>query len=78
MMSATPIRLGSRMATHAIGFQVSAAMFGVAVIPTTAGVAAQAYGLETVARLSVILAALLFVSHEMLVHRSLTSRPASS
>jgi len=78
MMSATPIRLGSRMATHAIGFQVSAAMFGVAVIPTTAGVAAQAYGLETVARLSVILAALLFVSHEMLVHRSLTLRPASS
>ena len=78
MMSATPHRLGSRMATHAIGFQVSAAMFGVAVIPTSAGLAAQSFGLEIVARASVVLAARLFGSHELLLARCLKSRPESN
>jgi fucose permease len=78
MMSATPIRLGPRMATHAIGFQVSAAMFGVAVIPTSAGLAAQAFGLEVVARLSLFIAALLFGAHEFLVWASVRRHPASN
>jgi fucose permease len=78
MMSGTPLRLGPRMATHAIGFQVSAAMFGVAVIPTSAGIAAQSFGLEIVAKSSVVLAALLFGAHELLVSRSLRLRPESS
>ena len=78
MMSATPQRLGARMATHAIGFQVSAAMFGVAVIPTSAGLAAQAFGLEIVAKSSVVLAALLFGSHELLIACSVTRRSSSS
>lgn len=70
MMSATPTRLGDRMASHAIGFQVSAAMFGVAVIPTSAGLLAQSFGLEIVAKLSFVVAVLLSGSHELLLAQS--------
>ena len=78
MMSATPKRLGTRFATHAIGFQVSAAMFGVAVIPTAAGLAAQSFGLQIVAVISVVIAALLLMSHEILLHWHLNPAPSSS
>lgn len=75
MMSATPSRLGERMASHAIGFQVSAAMFGVAVIPTSAGLLAQSFGLEIVAKLSFVVAGLLLASHELLLART-TKHPS--
>lgn len=38
LMSLTPARLGSNIAMHAIGFQVSAAVLGGAAIPTLAGI----------------------------------------
>ncbi len=40
LMSLTPARLGSHVALHAIGFQVSAAVLGGAAIPTLAGILA--------------------------------------
>ena len=41
MMSLTPVRLGSGMALHAIGFQVSAATLGIVTIPTVGGILAE-------------------------------------
>jgi fucose permease len=41
MMSLTPARLGSAVALHAIGFQVSAATLGIVTIPTVAGLLAE-------------------------------------
>ena len=41
MMSLTPRRLGSGMALHAIGFQVSAATLGIITIPTVGGFIAE-------------------------------------
>ena len=40
LMSLTPARLGSRVAVHAIGFQVSAGTLGIVGIPTLAGLLA--------------------------------------
>ena len=71
LMARTPQRLGTRMATHAIGFQVSAAMLGVALLPGAAGIAAQTAGLEIVPLIAVALSLLLFVIHERLLRRSL-------
>ena len=67
LMARTPQRLRPEHATHAIGFQVSAAMFGAATVPGLAGLLAQSAGLEVVAVLAVILAALLCGTHELLL-----------
>jgi fucose permease len=48
LISGTPRRLGTRYATHAIGFQVAAAYLGAAAIPGLAGVLAHAIGLEVI------------------------------
>lgn len=60
MMARTPARLGP-LAVHAIGFQVAAAMAGVAVLPGLMGVAADLLGPEAVPVLLVGLALLLTV-----------------
>jgi fucose permease len=61
LMALTPHRLGPA-AQHAIGFQVSAATAGVALVPTLAGLAGQRWGLGAVpisiAALALLLAAL--------------------
>lgn len=48
LMAETPRRLGLGLAAHAVGFQVSGAILGVAVIPALAGLAADAFGLQAV------------------------------
>ncbi|CAA9561768.1 MAG: hypothetical protein AVDCRST_MAG43-1838 [uncultured Thermomicrobiales bacterium] len=48
LMSLTPIRLGSPIALHAIGFQVSAAVLGGAILPTVAGLLARQFGLGAI------------------------------
>lgn len=68
LMSMTPHRLGAANATHAVGFQVSAGMVGAALVPGLAGLLAEAWGLEVVARFAVLLAILLFGTHELLVY----------
>lgn len=49
MMSLTPGRLGQSVSTHAIGFQVSAAVLGAAAIPSLAGVLSERTSLVAVA-----------------------------
>jgi fucose permease len=44
IMAQTPTRLGAAAAMHAVGFQVAAAMLGVAVLPAALGVAADLAG----------------------------------
>lgn len=65
----TPQRLRSDLATMAIGFQVSAAMVGVVAIPGLTGVGVQFGGLEVMGLVSVVAAALMFATHECLLHR---------
>jgi fucose permease len=68
LMARTPQRLGAGYAAHAVGFQVSAAMLGAAVVPGIAGLLAQGRSLEAVARFAVLLAMLLWAGHELLLH----------
>jgi fucose permease len=67
LMTRTPQRLGPAVAAHAVGFQVGAAMIGAAVVPGAVGLAAEGYGLETVAPAAVGLAGLLWLLHEVLL-----------
>jgi fucose permease len=60
MMARTPARLGP-LAVHAIGFQVAAAMAGVAVLPGAMGVAADLFGPNAVPVLQLGCAVLLAV-----------------
>ena len=72
LMSRTPQRVGANIATHAIGFQVAAAMLGVAIVPGMAGLFAQWIGLESVALFAICLAALLAAMHELLLFQAAT------
>lgn len=56
LMARTPARLGAALAVHAIGFQVSAAMAGVAVLPWVLGIAADVLGARAVPPLILALA----------------------
>ncbi len=69
LMTRTPQRLGKALAAHAIGFQVSAAMIGVAALPSLCGVLAQWLGLEMVARAAVGMAVVVLALHEALLLR---------
>lgn len=68
LMTRTPQRLGKARAAHAIGFQVSAAMVGAAVLPSTCGWLAQSRGLEMVTVATVAMAGALLLIHEALLH----------
>jgi fucose permease len=70
LMAATPGRLGEGHAGHAVGFQVSAGMLGAALVPGLAGLLVGPLGLEAVPRLAVLLAALLLLTHELLLRVS--------
>jgi len=67
LMTRTPQRVGAGVAAHAIGFQVSAAMTGVGVLPSLAGVLAQYQGLHVVPVLLIALAVLVLILHETLL-----------
>jgi hypothetical protein len=69
-MARTPARLGSDRAAHAIGFQVSAAMIGVAAIPGLLGVIGERFGLEFIGLGLLLLTLLLFGLHEWLLRRA--------
>lgn len=68
LMSRTPQRLGHDVAVHAVGFQVSAAMLGAAT-PGLVGLFVDRMGLELIPRFALVLAGLLFVTHEVLLRR---------
>ena len=69
LMTRTPERLGPAVATHAVGFQVGSAMVGVAVVPAAVGLLADGFGLDTVGPAAVVVAAVLWLLHEVLVRR---------
>lgn len=67
LMTLTPRRIGVDAAAHAVGFQVSAATLGVAVVPSVAGLLSQWLGLSAIPPLVVLCALVLAVLHEVLV-----------
>ena len=70
LMTKTPQRMGPEMAAHAIGFQVSAGILGVAALPSLTGFLAQRFGLETVAFATVAMAVAVLLLHEGLLRGS--------
>ena len=70
LMTRTPQRLGSSVSAHAVGFQLGAAMIGVAVIPGTLGLLATRFGLQAIPLGTIILAGVLWS-----LHQRLTSHP---
>lgn len=67
MMTRTPQRLGTALAAHAIGFQVSAAVLGAAALPSLSGLLAEKFGLETIAVVAAGLACIVLLLHESLL-----------
>ena len=64
LVSATPGRIGTEHATHAIGAQVAAAYLGAAAIPGVTGILARAYGLEIIGPMLTIAAGAVLCVHE--------------
>jgi fucose permease len=70
LMARTPQRLGRNLSTHAVGFQVGAAMIGAAAVPGCLGLVAGVGGLEAVPVGAVVLAGVLWLLHERLRRRA--------
>ena len=67
LMGETPRRIGRDVATHAVGFQISSATLGVALLPGIAGLLGQRLGLDAIP-IFVVACAVVFVAlHETLV-----------
>jgi fucose permease len=69
LMTRTPQRLGGALSTHAVGFQVGAAMIGAAAIPATLGLLAGRSRLGTLSVGIVVVAIVLWLLHEWLTRR---------
>jgi fucose permease len=69
LMTRTPERVGKPYAPHAIGFQVSAAMTGAALLPAFAGILGERLGLNTIPFFCIVLAGLLLGLHEGLLRK---------
>lgn len=67
LIALTPLRLGARHAGNAMGFQVSAATVGQAVVPGLIGVAAQRAGVEAIARSFVLSAIFVLICLALLM-----------
>ncbi|MBC8107093.1 MAG: MFS transporter [Anaerolineae bacterium] len=70
LVSVTPSRVGQHVAAHAIGFQVSAATIGVAVLPTIAGALARRIGLEVIGPFLLAATLSLLILHEITMLRT--------
>lgn len=70
LMARTPQRLPPDIARHAFGFQVSAAMVGAAAMPGLAGLLVERFGLECLGLFSLVLAACLWATHELLNYKT--------
>ena len=69
LMTRTPQRLGTALSSHAVGFQVGAAMIGAAAVPAALGLVAGAVGLRAVPVGAAVLSGLLWLLHEGLLRR---------
>lgn len=67
LISRTSARVPARIAVHAVGLKVSAAMMGAAGLPIAAGLSAQMFGLGAVGPIVVAAAAALLILHEALI-----------
>lgn len=67
LMTRTSQRFGPALAAHAIGFQVSAAILGAALLPSGIGFVAQQFGLETVTVAILAMALSLLIFHEIML-----------
>jgi fucose permease len=65
IVSATPERVGGAHAANAIGFLISAAGLGIAVLPGLVGIIATNLGLEIIGPMLVVIAVALFALHEV-------------
>ncbi len=74
LMSRTPRRLGTSLAAHAIGFQVSAATLGAAALPSLSGFLAQSGGLESIPAAAVVMALCALLLHEALLLKDAAGR----
>ena len=66
LMSRTPARVGQH-AANAIGFQVSAAMLGGAIVPSVTGLLVTTFSLEVIRAVVVVMAFALWSLHESLI-----------
>jgi len=64
MIAETPARVGERHASHAVGFQVSAATLGFGTLPAAAGLLARHAGLEALGPFLLAASILVLVVHE--------------
>jgi len=71
LMTRTPQRLGVGHTAHAIGFQVSAAMIGAALLPALVGVIAGERRLGWIATCALVMSLVVATLHEALLLRSL-------
>jgi fucose permease len=76
LVATTPARLGPRHAANAVGFQIAASAVGLSILPGLVGVAADTFGVETIARLVAALGLLLVVTYRLL-DRTAPVAPAS-
>jgi fucose permease len=65
MIAETPSRVGARHASHAIGFQISAATLGFGTLPAAAGLLARHAGLEALGPFLLAGSVLVLVLHEL-------------
>ena len=75
LIATTPARVGPRHTANAVGFQISIAAVGLAVVPALCGVAAQRFGLEAVPMLLTVSWAVLLFAYFALVRSSAHTMP---
>ena len=67
MISVTPQRVGTRDASHAVGYQIAAAALGGAGLPALAGILAKWHGLEMIGPYLVAVAMMFLALHEIVL-----------
>ena len=67
MISVTPQRVGTRDASHAVGYQIAAAALGGAGLPALAGILAKSYGLEVIGPYLIAVAMMFLALHEVVL-----------
>jgi fucose permease len=70
LISETPKRMGNRLASRAIGYQVGAAGLGIAILPGLAGILADSWSLEIIGPFLLIAAIIMFGLHETILNKS--------
>jgi fucose permease len=75
LIATTPERVGLFHSANAVGFQIAASAAGISVVPALVGVAAAKFGVETIARLLVVLAVVLLAMYEVLDKTPLLESP---